>query len=181
MDLSTVNVVISPGQLARVGAFRYGVYVQEQGKHAQHADHEARMLIEPADRAASSVVYDLERDEDIVASLRIEFLEAHDHAHAQERDRDARVLADRPMALGRHPRVHQDLRHRILRRWRGFALPGFVPRPDVVGRVVIRDVLQGVGDALDEVILLDRFHDFGLNAENILARHDARVSAKYSP
>lgn len=82
MDLSDVNVVISPGQLARVGAFRYGVYVQEQGKHAQHADHEARMLIEPADRAASSVVYYLQRDEDIVASLRIEFLEAHDHAHA---------------------------------------------------------------------------------------------------
>jgi nucleotide-binding universal stress UspA family protein len=82
MTLSDVNVVVSPEQLERVGAFRYSVYVQEQGKHAPHADHATRVLIEPADRAASSVVCYVERGGGIVASLRIEFLEAQDQAHA---------------------------------------------------------------------------------------------------
>lgn len=82
MDLSDVRVVASPEQMERVGAFRYGVYVQEQGKSARHADHAARVLIEPADHAASSVVFYIERDDVIVASLRAELLEAQDCAHA---------------------------------------------------------------------------------------------------
>lgn len=82
MDLSDVRVVVSPEQMQRVGAFRYGVYVQEQGKSARYADHAARVLIEPTDHAASSLVYYIERNGDIIASLRVEFLEAQDQAHA---------------------------------------------------------------------------------------------------
>jgi hypothetical protein len=82
MEFSDVNVAVSPEQLERVGAFRYGVYVREQGKHALHADHAARVLIEPADRSALSVVCYVERGGAVVASLRIEFHEAHDETHA---------------------------------------------------------------------------------------------------
>jgi len=82
MDLSDVRVVMSPEQMQRVGAFRYGVYVQEQGKSARYADHAARVLIEPADRAASSLVYYIERNGIVFASLRAELLEEQDCAHA---------------------------------------------------------------------------------------------------
>lgn len=82
MELSDVRVVVSPEQMERVGAFRYEVYVREQGKNARHADHVARALIEPADRQASSFVYYIERNGVIVASLRAELLDEQDGAHA---------------------------------------------------------------------------------------------------
>ncbi len=53
-------------------------------------------------------------------------------------------------------------------------------RADVVRRMEVRDVLQGVGDAVDEVLLRDDFHDFELNAANILARRACGVSVKFS-
>ena len=56
MDLHDVRVAVAPDDLARVGAFRYRIYVEEQRKFAAHADHEARTLIEPLDRKASSLV-----------------------------------------------------------------------------------------------------------------------------
>ena len=49
---------------------------------------------------------------------------AHVHADADEGDGDARVLADRAVALGGHARVDEDLRHRVLRRGRLLALVG---------------------------------------------------------
>src|SRR5690606_10582967 len=83
---------------------------------------------------------------------------AHVHADLEEHGDDAGVLADRAVPFGAHARVDPDLRHRVLGRRRLLAL---VPRgqvPDVVHRVVIADVLQGVGDALDEVFLADLGH-----------------------
>ncbi|MGN6519327.1 MAG: hypothetical protein ACTHK2_07890 [Dokdonella sp.] len=64
MDLHDVRVAVTPDDLARVGAFRYRIYVEEQRKFAAHADHEARTLIEPLDRKASSLVYTIERRRD---------------------------------------------------------------------------------------------------------------------
>src|SRR5690606_18692537 len=87
-------------------------------------------------------------------------------ADLEEDGDDAGVLADRPMALGAHARVDQDLRHRVLRRGRFLALVRGGEVPDVVDGVVVRDVLQGVGDALDEVFLLDGGHGCGLGACN---------------
>src|SRR3546814_19748070 len=62
----------------------------------------------------------------------------------------------RPVALGAHPRVDQDLRDRVLRSRAFLALVSRRAVRDVVHRVVVADVLQRVGDALDEIFLLDR-------------------------
>ena len=86
-------------------------------------------------------------------------LPAHVHAHPDERDADPGVLAHRPMALGAHARVDEDLRDRVLRRGRGLALVRLVEVLQVVGRVVVRDELERVGDGLDEIFLLDDGHE----------------------
>src|SRR5690606_33366453 len=85
-----------------------------------------------------------------------ETLPAHVHAHFQEHGDDAGVLADRAVAFGAHARIDQDLRDRVLGRRRFLALVGGGEVPDVVDRVVVADVLEGVGDRLDQVVLLDR-------------------------
>ena len=79
----------------------------------------------------------------------------HVHADLQEDGDDAGVLADGAMALGAHARVDQDLRHRVARGGRLLFLVGARQALDEVDRVVVGDVLQRVGDALDEVVLLD--------------------------
>src|SRR5690606_39978159 len=81
---------------------------------------------------------------------------AHVHAHFQEHGDDAGVLADRAVALGAHARVDQGLRHRVPGRRRFLALIRRRQAADVVDRVVVADVLEGVGDRLDQVVLLDR-------------------------
>jgi hypothetical protein len=60
------------------------------------------------------------------------------------------------VAFGAHARVDQDLGDGVLRGRGLLALVGGGKVPDVVHRVVVADVLQGVGDGLDEVFLLDR-------------------------
>ena len=92
---------------------------------------------------------------DVHAGLR---LPAHVHADAHERRHDAGVLADRAMAFGAHARVDEDLRHRVLGGLGLLALPGGVHRVDVVLRVVVGHELEGVGDALDQVVLADGAH-----------------------
>src|SRR5690606_18916746 len=84
---------------------------------------------------------------------------AHVHADLQEHGDDAGVLADRAVAFGAHARVDQDLRHRVLGRGRFLALPGGGEVADVVDRVVVADVLQRVGDGLDQVLLADGHRD----------------------
>jgi len=51
--------------------------------------------------------------------------------------------------------VGEDLRDGIFRRGRLLALVGSAERADVVRGVVVGDELQRVGDALDEIRLLD--------------------------
>src|SRR3990167_559631 len=83
---------------------------------------------------------------------------AHVHADADKYGDDAGVLADRPVAGGAHARVDQDLRHGVLGCWRFFAQVGLMHGLDKIHGVVIGDELQGVGDALDQVVLLDHGH-----------------------
>ena len=70
MDLSEVRVALCPEDLERVGAFRYSVYIEEQGKTARYADHERRVLIEPEDRSPRSLVLWIEREGRIVGTVR---------------------------------------------------------------------------------------------------------------
>ena len=83
---------------------------------------------------------------------------AHVHADLDEYGDDAGVLADRAVAGGTHARVDQDLRHGVAGSRRFFLQVGFVHRLDEVDGVVVGDELQGVGDALDQVVLLDHGH-----------------------
>ena len=76
---------------------------------------------------------------------------AHVHADLQEDIDDAGVLADGPVAGGAHAAVGQDLRDGVLGRRRGFFVVGARQVRDVVGRVVVADVLQRGVDGFDEV------------------------------
>ena len=66
--------------------------------------------------------------------------------------------ANRPVALGAQARVGEDLRDRILRGRRPFAFVGAAERLDVVARVVVRNELQGIGDALYQMLAADDGH-----------------------
>jgi hypothetical protein len=92
------------------------------------------------------------------ATLIVASVKAHVHADAHERHDNAGVLADRTMPLGAHPRVGEDLRDRVLCRRRFLARVRVAEGRDVIGRVVERDELQRVGDALDQVFLRDPRH-----------------------
>ena len=85
-------------------------------------------------------------------------LPAHVHADLDEHVDDAGVLADRALALGAHARVGQDLRDRVARGRRLLALVGAAEVLDVIDRVVVRDELQRVGDALHEIRFTNGSH-----------------------
>ena len=83
----------------------------------------------------------------------------HVHADLQEDGDDAGVLADGPMAFGAHARVDQQLRDGIARGRRLLLLIGARQALDEVDGMVVRDVLQSIGYALDEVVLFDDCHN----------------------
>ncbi len=83
---------------------------------------------------------------------------AHVHADLQEHRNDAGILTDRAMTLRAHARVDEDLRHGILRGRILLPFVGGVHGLDEVERMIVGDELKGVGDALDQVVLLDRGH-----------------------
>jgi len=62
--------------------------------------------------------------------------------------------------LGAHARIREDLGDRVLCRGRLLALVGAPERLQVVRRVVLRDELQRVRDALDEIGPLDGGQEF---------------------
>ena len=86
----------------------------------------------------------------------------HLHADAQEHGDDTGVLADWAMPQRAHARIDQDLRNRIARRRVFLALVGFVHGSNEVQRVIVGNVLQRVGDAFDQIVLLDNGH-LGIN------------------
>jgi hypothetical protein len=59
------------------------------------------------------------------------------------------------MPFGAHAAIGQDLRDGVLRGRTLLEFIGAAKRLDIVERMVIADVLQRVGDALDQVFLLD--------------------------
>ncbi len=71
---------------------------------------------------------------------------------------DAGVLADRPVPLGTHPAVGQDLCDRILRCGSLLGSIGIAQRTNVIHRVVVGYKLQRIGHAFDQVFFADRYH-----------------------
>ena len=78
-----------------------------------------------------------------------EALPSHVHADFQKHIDDAGVLADRPLAFGAHARVGQNLSDRVFRRCALFAFVRAREMTDVIGRVVVADVLQRTRNAFD--------------------------------
>jgi len=62
------------------------------------------------------------------------------------------------MALRAHARVGEDLRDGVLGRGRLLALVGAAERADVVDGMVVGDELQGIGNALQQVLAPDGGH-----------------------
>ena len=83
---------------------------------------------------------------------------AHFHAHFQEDIDNARVLADGTLAQSAHARVDQHLAQGRLGRRRFLLAVGFGHGADEIRRVVVGDVLQGIGDALNQMFLLNDGH-----------------------
>jgi hypothetical protein len=82
----------------------------------------------------------------------------HLHADFDEHCYDTGILTDGPMSLRTHARIDQDLCQRIPRRWRLFLQVSLMHRLDKVERVVIRDVLQCICNAIDKVVLFYNRH-----------------------
>ena len=80
------------------------------------------------------------------------------HADLDERNRNARILTNRPMAFSRHPRIDEDLRNRVLGGGRLLFQIRLVQRLDVIDRMVVADELERVGDGRDEIFLFDGGH-----------------------
>ena len=95
---------------------------------------------------------------DRIGDRALEAVPAHVHADLEVHIDDAGVLADRAVALGAHARVGQYLRNRILGRGRLLAFIGAAEVGEVVLRMIIADELQGIGDAPDQIFLLDGCH-----------------------
>ena len=68
---------------------------------------------------------------------------------------DPRVLADGPVPFCTHPAVGQDLRDCVFRCRALFRLIGITQRANIVHWVVVRDILQRIGNALDQVCFTD--------------------------
>ena len=77
------------------------------------------------------------------------------HADVHKNRDNTGVLAQRPMALGAHARIDQNLGHGILRRLGLFPLVGFMNRVDEILGVVIGNELQRVRYAFNQVVLAD--------------------------
>ena len=80
------------------------------------------------------------------------------HANLDEHRYDASILADRPMPRGTHTRIDQNLRNGIFSGLRLFTLIGFMHCLNEVDGVIIGNVLQRIGYALDQIILFDNGH-----------------------
>ena len=83
----------------------------------------------------------------------------HVHANTNQHVNNAGILTDWPLTNGAHTRVHQHLSERGLSRWRFLAFPRSAHGANKIRWVIVRNKLQRVGDALNQIILLDNGHE----------------------
>ena len=82
----------------------------------------------------------------------------HVHTDFNEHRHDTCVLTDWPFTLSTHTRVNKNLRHCIFCRLRLFAQISFVHCSNKVSWVVVRNELQRVRNAFDQIVLAYRGH-----------------------
>ena len=95
------------------------------------------------------------------------------HADFDEDRNDPGILADGPVPHRAHPRVDQDLRHRILRRWVLLHFPGAVNRLHKIQWVIVGDELQCIGDTVDEILLFDDRHNGAMPPFSVFTAYPA--------
>ncbi len=85
-------------------------------------------------------------------------LPLHAHAHLDEDHHDARVLADGPMPFGAQAGVGENLRDGVPRRGALLHVVGAAHGPYEIRRVVVGNVLQGCGDAVNHIGFTNHGH-----------------------
>src|SRR6056300_1065104 len=73
--------------------------------------------------------------------------------------RSTGILTNWTATGSRHARVHQNLRHRILGTLAFLSLPCGSHRLNEIWRMVIRDVLKGFCDRIQQVVFADNVHN----------------------
>ena len=78
--------------------------------------------------------------------------ESNIHSNFHKRTHHTRILADWSSPQSSHPRVEQDLCHRVFCRRAFFLFISSRKRTYIIGRVVIRNELEGVCHALNDIV-----------------------------
>jgi hypothetical protein len=79
------------------------------------------------------------------------------HPDRQKYCDDTGILAHRPVAFCGHPRVYKDLLDRVFGCRRLLRLVCARETSDKINGMVVGDILQSVGHALDEIVLVDTY------------------------
>ena len=82
----------------------------------------------------------------------------HFHPDLDENGNDPRILTNGAMAHGTHSRIDENLRHCIFRGRVLLNLPGAMDSLNKIKRVVVGNELQGIGDAINQILLFDHRH-----------------------
>ena len=88
-----------------------------------------------------------------VIQAAVKAIPTHIHTHLEKHVHDTRVLTNRAMSFGRHFAVGQNLGNRVFGRRALLTLVRACEVGDVVGWVVVTDVLQGCCDGFNQVCL----------------------------
>ena len=104
----------------------------------------------------------------------------HVHADVYKHGHNAGVLAQRPVPLGTHARIDQNLGHGIPGRLGLFPLVGFMNRVNEILGVVIGNELQRVRYAFNQVVLAD-YGRYGGSSDFQEARVYQKIPATRDP
>ena len=85
-------------------------------------------------------------------------LPLHVHADPDKHRDNAGVLADRTVTHGAHARIDQNLSHGVFRCLGLFAVIGLFYRLNKIHRMIVGNILQRVGNAVDKVLLANNSH-----------------------
>ena len=92
---------------------------------------------------------------------------AHAHAHLDEHHHDAGVLADGPVSLGAHARIGEYLRDGVAGRRALLHVVGTPHGANEIRRVIVGNVLQGIGNAGDHIGFANHAHGITFDKDEL--------------